>query len=148
MNNNLKRVSQKIESGILFLLVLLLFQNCTVYRGTNVTFEQAVNDEVKVRVFTEDGKKLMFKRLQLLDGQSIGFAKKNSQTGKFLLQNGVNFEEAGKFTAFVLDSLEVEEIYPKNRTASTFVSIGIALLVAATTIIVAVAVIFMTSWTG
>jgi len=127
------------------ILALFLLQNCTVYRGTAVGVENAIDQKTKTIVVTKGGEKLKFKKLLKTNQNLIGVAKKR-RTIRYLEENGFDFEKRGQLRKYVIDSLEINEIYPKNKTASTLVSIGISVLTAFTVLTVAAGIVFFSSW--
>lgn len=140
-------LSKGIFMKFILILVLLLFQNCTVYRGSSVGVESAIDQQTKVVVVTQDGNRLKFKKLLKKDQHFIGVVKKRN-TKNYLEENRFDYEKRGRFQEYNIDSLAIAEIYPKNKTVSTFVNIGIAVLSAITVYTTAVGIIFLSSWGG
>lgn len=133
--------------SILVCSVITLLQSCTVYRGSSVSLEEAVEENTKVVVVTANGNKLKFKKLESRAEHSIGLVKEE-RTKEILNELGFNFEKNGNLSIYNLDSLEIVEIYPKNKTATTFVNIGIIILSVATILAVAGVAIIFSSWGG
>ena len=131
----------------ILIIALFLFQNCTVYRGSSVDINNAIQEETKAVVVTKDAEKLKFKRLLKTEENLIGVAKKR-QTIKYLEKNGFDFKKHGQLRNYIIDSLEINEIYPKNKPVSTIVNIGISVLSALTVLAVAGGIIFFSSWGG
>lgn len=127
--------------------IITLLQSCTVYRGSSVSLEEAVEENTKVVVVTANGNKLKFKKLESRAEHSIGLVKEQ-RTKEILNELGFNFEKNGNLSIYNLDSLEIVEIYPKNKTATTFVNIGIIILSVATILAVAGVAIIFSSWGG
>ena len=128
-------------------LFLFLFQNCTVYRGSSIDLDAAIDTKTKVVVETRSGDKLKFKKLLKNDQSIVGVAKKR-KTIKYLEENGFDYEQYGKFRAYIIDSLKINDIYPKNKTASTLVTIGASVLSAFTLLTITAGAIFFASWGG
>lgn len=139
------RSARKLLYGINLIIILFLFHNCTVYRGSSVTIDSAIDQNTKVVVHTEKGEKLKFKKLLKSDQDLIGVVSKQ-KTIDYLQEKGFDYEQYGKFRHYLIDSLEIDKIYPKNKTVSTLVNVGVSLLVVSTIITIGAAVIFLSSW--
>jgi len=134
-----------------FLLILIgvfqLFQNCTIYKGSSVDIETAVQENTGAVVITQDGKRLKFKKLIKTEEHLIGIVKKNG-TKRYLDKNKFDFEKRERLQKYMIDSLAINEIYPKNKTASTLVSIGIIIISAITVAMISVGIVFLASFGG
>ena len=64
----MKTTTRHLKVVALFLSVLILFQGCTVYKPTNVTLEEAVKADTKVRLKTKDHQTLKFKNIAVENG--------------------------------------------------------------------------------
>ena len=52
-----------LKTVALFFSILIFFQGCTVYKSANVTLEEAVRADTKVRIKTNDNQTLRFKNV-------------------------------------------------------------------------------------
>jgi len=68
----MKTSTRLLKVVALFFSVLILFQGCTVYKSTNVTLEEAVKADTKVRLKTKDHQTLKFKKIGIEDGKFYG----------------------------------------------------------------------------
>ena len=92
--------------------ILILFQGCTVYKSANVTLDEAVIANTKVRVKTNDNKTLRFEKIQLDNGVYYGMMYLNKSWVKIPV-NEDNFDK----------------IQVKDKTSSTILTIGIPLAI-------------------
>lgn len=141
----INRSTRQLLIGVNLILILSLFQNCTVYRGSSVDADTAIDQDTKVVVHTKTGDRLKFKKLLKSDQDLIGVAKKQ-KTIDYLEEKGFDYEQYGKFRHYLIDTLEIDKIYPKNKTVSTLVNVGVSLLAASTVLTIGAAVIFLSSW--
>jgi len=56
----------------LLLILVMLFQSCTVYKSTSVTLDQAVQNESKVRIKTNSNEIFIFKKIVFDEGKYYG----------------------------------------------------------------------------
>ncbi len=141
-------MNRKISSSLqlIFLSFLMLFQSCTVYRSKPIRIEEASQKNVKFKVFTSDGQKLKFKRIEEQNDTYFGYAKPNSSTGKILKQKIKEFKTSGRFSVFKLNPEEIKEIYPQNKPVTTLVNIGAIGLSIITLLYIVAAAIVLSSW--
>ena len=83
-----------------------MFQSCTVYRSANVSLEDAVKSDLKVKVTFDNGKKAKYKRVILADD------------GQFY---GKKFKK-GKET-FLIEENELKKVQLQDKTNSIILSI-------------------------
>jgi len=107
--------TQKKQINLITLLfaIVMFFQSCTVYKSANVTLDQAIQNESKVKVITMNNAKFKFKRIGVEDGNYYGIKKKNNVVIRIPLDQ--NF---------------VKIIKEKDKPLSTVLSIGIPLVIA------------------
>lgn len=130
---------------LLGIFIFLLFQNCTVYRGTSVSADKAIEQETKVVLVTNDGAKLKFKKLLRDENDLLGVAVKR-KTLKYLEEQGIKYSDHGRMRHYMLDSLKINEIYPKNKAVSTIVNVTVAALVTLTVLVISAGIIFLSAW--
>ena len=90
------------------LLVLVLFQGCTVYKSANVTLDEATKSETVVKVKTNNNRTQKFKRIVLDNGHYYGIRSTYAKMNKIQI-----------------DTSKVEKIQLKDKTLSAILSVGI-----------------------
>lgn len=138
-------MSLKASLRLLGIFIFLLFLNCTVYRGTSVSADKAIEQETKVVLVTNDGAKLKFKKLLRDENDLLGVAVKR-KTLKYLEEQGIKYSDHGRMRHYMLDSLKINEIYPKNKAVSTIVNVTVAALVTLTVLVISAGIIFLSAW--
>jgi len=74
----MKTIKIHLRVVAFFFSALILFQGCTVYKSANVTLDEAVKADTKVRIEKKNGERLKyFKVVVLDDGNYYGKKKKN-----------------------------------------------------------------------
>ena len=63
----MKPTKKQLNSLFTILLMLILFQGCTVYQIDTVSLDQAMKQQKKVKIITVDGHKLNFKKIVFQD---------------------------------------------------------------------------------
>ncbi len=118
--------------NISYLLVfLILLQSCSVYNRP-VTVGEAVTAEKKVKVFTTDKQKYVFKRLENKDNLLVGISQRGSSHSKKVA--GLPTIIDGEFLVTDLSNMDIEKIMLRNETASTnltIIAVAASLLLAA-----------------
>ncbi len=107
------------------LSIIFLLQSCSIYQSENLSLEKASKSTREVRITTNDGEKLKFKRIEEEDGDYYGLVRLTSKTSKVLQEVGLIGRQEGKLYAFDLEKLEILQIQQKNQSASVFGTIGI-----------------------
>ena len=120
----------KFESNLLIYLLVtcFLFQSCSIYHADNISLEQAADTNRKVRITTDAGDKLKFKRIKNEGGNYYGHTKVSSGTSKKLQSLGVIGNEKGELYSFGLETLNIDKIQAKNYSGSTLATIGISIV--------------------
>jgi hypothetical protein len=114
------------------LTFLILCQSCTIYRSTNISLDEAIETENKVRVKTTSETKYAFKRIERGEDIIYGIAGKNSKAGKELAQYILSENFSDSKVKIRLDEIPIHEINPKNKTLSVLVPLitaGVGLLI-------------------
>lgn len=76
-----KHIIRYVRSASLLLALLILFQGCSLYKGS-ITLEEAVTSQKRVKVTTsENPKSLEFKRIELVNGEYRGLANRYDHSG-------------------------------------------------------------------
>ena len=109
----MKSINQHLKVIALFFSVLILFQGCvTVYKSANVTLEEAVKADTKVRVVKTNGEKVKYLRIEVLDdGRFYGVKRVNEEYYNLLIQQD-----------------EILRLNLKNRQISTILNITVPIL--------------------
>ena len=63
----MKTLKAHLKVVALFLSVLILLQGCTVYKSANVTLDEAVRADAKVRIEKKNGERLKYFKVVVLD---------------------------------------------------------------------------------
>ncbi len=74
MNRSIKY--SKIISKIL--VVIFLFQSCTIYNFKRSTLDEAVESKKRTKIVLKSGKRLRYKKVIKIDGHYYGIKKKDS----------------------------------------------------------------------
>lgn len=81
----MKRIIWYVRSAYLLLALLILFQGCSLYKGS-ITLEEAVASQKRVKVSTsENPKPLEFKRIELVNGEYIGLPNRYDHSGEKII---------------------------------------------------------------
>ncbi len=87
---------------ITYLLVfLILFQGCTVYKKQNISLDQAVENNGKVKLITKSNDKYKFKYITIVDGEYFGVVKRK-----------------GEIINYQLQEKNIKAVKPKSKAAS------------------------------
>ena len=97
-------ISQK-SITVLLLSCLLLLQSCRVYRNKNITLDEAVTSESRVKIKTADNRTLKFQKVVFENGQYLGI--KNKYRG---------------YEQIPLTSEMIQRIRPQNKTVSAILT--------------------------
>ncbi|WP_242117801.1 hypothetical protein [Aestuariivivens sediminicola] len=93
-----------------FLALLILIQSCTVYKSANVSLSEAAKSNLNVKITTDSGKIVRFKRVEFSDdGKFYGFV---NNTRKFWINTG-----------------QVQKVQLKNNKKETMILIGVSAVV-------------------
>tara|TARA_R100000935_G_scaffold51034_1_gene77290 strand:- start:269 stop:691 length:423 start_codon:yes stop_codon:yes gene_type:complete len=124
---------------IIFGLCLLFLCSCSVYNSKTSTAEQAINTNNKVKIHTVDQSVYKFKELEIKENVLIGITKKNSKTAQKYPAKTAVMDIDKNLVGISLDIQNINEIYTKNKTVSTILSIGIPVIVTFVAFLVLVA---------
>ena len=100
----MQTTTRHLKLVALFFSVLIMLQGCTVYKSVNVSLEQAVQNESKVKVITKSNEKFKFNRIRIEESNYYGY--NNSER-------------------IPLDQNNIDTVKEKNKTLSTVLSIVI-----------------------
>ena len=108
----MKAIKNYLKVVALFFSALILLQGCTVYKSANVTLEEAVMAETKVKVIKKNGEEVKFKRIIFEDGHYKSIKDLGGGTVK---------------TQIEVD--KIEKVQLKDKVLSTIMSFGIPLII-------------------
>jgi hypothetical protein len=84
----MKTSTRHLKVVALFFSVLILFQGCvTVYKSGNVTLEEAVKSDTKVRITTNDNKTIKYLNITKINQEYFGIKKVHGDLTKIPIQN-------------------------------------------------------------
>ncbi|WP_276391365.1 hypothetical protein [Eudoraea chungangensis] len=93
------------------LVVLLLLQSCQVYHKTSVNLEEALQAQLPVKIISKTQEKSVYKKIVFENQNYFGLDRKNGNIVKYPLEHEF-----------------IEKILIKDKTASTWLTIGIILI--------------------
>jgi len=102
----MKTLKKHLRTIASILILLMLFQSCTVYKKTTITLDQAAQKESKVKV-------------KIINNETLKFNRISRENGNFF---GIK-EAQGEITKTPLDSRNVISIKEKDESSSTIVTI-------------------------
>jgi hypothetical protein len=104
----------------LFFSVLILFQGCTVYQSVNVTLDEAVRADNKVRIEKRNGEEVKYYRVvKFNDGNYYGKIKVN-----------------GMFDNLLIDENNIVKVQIKDQKTSTILTVAIPVVIIGVIIVV------------
>lgn len=103
--------------------ILFLSQSCTIYRSKNISLDEAVETESKVRVKTTSNRNFVFKRIEKDQAVTYGIARKNSKAAAHFVNNILPESVSNNRVKIALEEKMIQEINPKNKTMSAVVGI-------------------------
>jgi len=104
----MKALNSKLKFIPWLLSLVLLFQNCTVYRSTPITLDRAIRSESKTKVNFQNGHSIKFLKIDFENGIYYGIKKNN-----------------GRIERLPLDEKYISTIKEKNKTLSTIITVGV-----------------------
>ena len=108
----MEAIKTRLKTIALFLTALMLFQSCVVYHKTPTTLEKASREQVKTKVTKTNGDIFKYKFITYEDGVFYGV---NVDSG------GV--QESIETARTPLNEVDVDGVFLKNKSASTWVTI-------------------------
>ena len=84
----MKTIESQIKLIPVFFAILILFQGCMAYKSKPVTLEQAVKENVKTKIKTNNGKSIKFKYIGFENDTYFGVNKNNRENVKVDLNEG------------------------------------------------------------
>lgn len=94
------------------LAIVMVFQSCTVYKSTPVTLDQAVENELKVRIITTSNKTFIYKKIVFDEGKYYGIDRVKSKKIKIPINGDL-----------------VKSIQIKNQLLSALVSVATPIVI-------------------
>ncbi|MCM8569795.1 hypothetical protein NE848_10415 [Gramella jeungdoensis] len=112
----------------LFLIVLLLFQSCTIYYNQNYSPEEVVKSEKKIRLTDRNGEKYPFYKLIRENGNYYVLAKNSPFfTNKFKNREKADLRIPG-FSAYQIDPEDYKVFQIKNTSGSAWATISLGVI--------------------
>ena len=108
----MEAIKTRLKTIAWFLTALMLFQSCVVYHKTPTTLEKASREQVKTKVTKTNGDIFKYKFITYEDGVFYGV---NVDPG------GV--QESIETARTPLNEVDVDGVFLKNKSASTWVTI-------------------------
>ncbi len=133
---NMKTIRLYLEKISIFLLFLITLQSCSVYHSKTTTIDEAVLSNDKVKVITNSNNIYKLHKLKKEDGQVYGVLKKGSETAERLADQGLIKYTDGKYETILMKDSTIKEIYLKNKTLSTVLTIAIPVVGVAVLLVV------------
>lgn len=122
-------------TAAIILIVILLFESCSIYYKQPVSIEDAVTAENRVKILTKNGAKLGFKRLEMKEGKLYGHTHKNSRTANKFYNEVIEKGAKNNWVKIVLPEDHLKEIKLKNNSLSTAANISLAIVITAGVVI-------------
>ena len=102
----MKKAQKPLKNFGYILITMLVYHSCGVYYKAPISLDEAVRQGGKVKVRTDEGKKIKFKKINQEDGQFYG-----------------NKMKAGEWVQVPLSPDDVSSVLLKNKKASTWVTV-------------------------
>lgn len=102
----MKIFKQYVKRISTLLMVLVLFQSCTIYKRANVTLDKTIDSKIKTRITNINGRKYNFKHVVFEDNDYYGVAKSH-----------------GEIVKTKLSEKSIEKVQLKDKTGSTILTI-------------------------
>ena len=117
------RVYLKLIS--LFFMCLITLQSCSVYHSKTASVDEAIRSDNKVKVLTSSDEIYKLQKLQKKNDQIYGVIKKGSSTAARLYDQGIITDNKSKYVTLLLPKDTIKEVYLKNKSLSTVLTIAI-----------------------
>ena len=121
----MKKASSLANIVLKLLIIIFLFESCTIYRARNAGIDKAVELGYKVKLETKDNQVYKFRRLGRDENGLYGLAGITSKTAKRLAEDIVDENMKGRFVKIGIDENSVEEVRVKNKMVSFIVPLVI-----------------------
>ena len=108
----MKALMEHKKDIAVIMLWLMFFQSCVLYKSTPITMDEAVKNECKVMIKTNNNEILKFKRIGFENGDYYGVKHRT-----------------GKMAKIPLEKETITSIREKDRALSNIVTIGMPLLI-------------------
>jgi hypothetical protein len=127
----MKAVQHNLRLLTKLLILILLFQSCSIYRSKSVSIDRAVEFNRKVKLKTQNNRVFKFQGLKKEGAVLYGIARANSKAAKLMAENIVEKNYKGKFVKIGIEEDSVKEIRLKKYALSVIVPIAIVIFVGA-----------------
>ena len=108
----MKTSTRHLKVVAFFFATLIFFQGCTVYKSANVTLDEAVKADNKVRVIKKNGEKVKYLRVIFEDG----YYKSVEKIGEGTVKTQIEVDK-------------IEKVQLKDKVLSTVLSIAIPVVI-------------------
>lgn len=116
------KAKSKVFKNISYLLTItILSHSCTIYRSSNISIEEAMESNSKVRVKTNLNQSYTFQKIGKDEAGIYGIASKNSKAAKQLNKDILHENAANNLVKIKLWEGSIQEINAKNKTISLLV---------------------------
>ena len=112
----------------LFLALLITLQSCSVYHSKLASVDEAIQSVNKVKVITASNDTYRFEKLQKENDQIYGVVKKGTETAIKLYEQGIMKDNISEYVTVLLEDGTIKQIYLKNKTLSTVLTITIPIV--------------------
>ena len=108
----MKAIKTHLKVLALFFSALIFLQGCTVYKSANVTLDEAVRADTKVRIKTNDNQTLRFKNVGVENGNFYGL-----------------FNYKNEWVKTQINENNIDKVQLKNKVGSTILNIFVPLAI-------------------
>ena len=107
----------------------MTLSSCSVYYSKTATMDEAIQSDDKVKVITSTNDTYKFKKLQRENDKIYGVIKKGSTKAENLMDQGLIEDFDKKYGKLLLSEITINDIYLKNKGASTAVTVAIPVVI-------------------
>ena len=117
----MKSIKRILKWAIQIILVCILLQSCTIYRSSTCSVDKAIEFNSRVKVEGAAERPYTFLRLEGIDSQVYGVARKKAYASKELQDQIVDTSYQDKYNLILLNDEDMQNIYLENKTANVIV---------------------------
>jgi len=116
-----------IKWAIRIIMVCILLQSCTIYRSSTCSVDKAIEFNARVKIEGTAERPYIFLRLERIDSQVYGVARKKAYASKELQDQIVDTSYQDKYNLILLNDNDLHKIHLENKAANTILYTVIAL---------------------
>jgi len=120
----MKTIRSYLKPISILLMFLITLQSCVVYHSKTASVDEAIQSANRVKVVSTSNDIYKFKNLQNEDEKIYGITKANSSTAKKFSDQETTEIMGSKNVSILLSDTQINEIYLKNKTMSTVLTVG------------------------